>query len=108
MEQPLPVFDPSPIGLLTLALNFVLPLIVGLVTKQSWSSTVKGLILLFVAFVKTVLVAWLVALTNGVPFNLPAVLYTTLFNFAIAVAAYFGLLKDTQIAKGAQNAGVKD
>lgn len=106
--EPLPVFDPSPIGLLSLAINFVLPLIVGLVTKQSWSKTVKGVVLLFVAFVKTVLVAWLVALNAGQPFNLTMVLYTTLFNFAIAVAAYFGLLKDTPLANAAQRAGIKD
>jgi hypothetical protein len=80
---------------------------VGLVTKQHWSSGIKGVILLFVAFVKTFLMAWLVALTDHLAFNFTMVLYATLFNFAIAVAAYFGLLKDTPLANAAQRAGVK-
>jgi len=107
MEQPLPVFDPSALGLLSLAINFVLPLIVGLVTKQHWSSTVKGVVLLFVSFVKTFLMTWLADLANHMTFNFTMVLYATLFNFAIAVAAYFGLLKDTPLANAAQRAGVK-
>jgi hypothetical protein len=103
----LPVFSPTPGGLLSLAVTFVLPLVVGLVTKQSWKSWVKGVVLLFVAFLKTLLEAWLAGINAGVDVDMWALAYTTLVNFLIAVAAYFGLLKGTPLADAAQRAGVK-
>jgi hypothetical protein len=106
--EALPIFTLTPGGLLSLALTFVLPLIVGLVTKQSWTGWVKGVILLFVAFLKTLLEAWLTAINSHVDFDLVTVAYTTLVSFLIAVAAYFGLLKGTPLADAAQRAGVKD
>jgi len=100
--------QPSLLGVLGLILNFGLPLLVGLLTRPSWAPQVKGVILLAIALVKTVLEAWVMALASGAPFNIWAVLVATGVNFVIAVAAWFGLLKNTAIADMARNSLVKD
>lgn len=107
MDQ-LPMFQPDAAGLLSLAITFVLPLVVSFITKRSWSKTTKGVTLLAVAFAKTILESWLAAINAGLHFNWTVVLYSTLVNFAIAVAAYFGLLKDTPLNNAVQDSGVKD
>lgn len=100
--------QPSLLGVLGLILNFGLPLLVGLVSRPSWAPQVKGVILLALALVKTVLEAWVLALASGVTFNLWSVLAATLMNFVLAVGAWFGLLKNTAIAEKARNSLVTD
>jgi len=102
------MIDPSPIGVLGLILNFGLPLLVGLITRPSWTPQVKGTLLLLVALIKTILEAWVVALSSGVPFNFWAVLTATAVNFILAVGAWFGLLKGTPLAELAKRSLVKD
>lgn len=102
------VTQPSLLGVLGLILNFGLPLLVGLLTRPSWSPQIKGTVLLTIALVKTILEAWVLALASGVPFNFWSVLIATAINFAIAVAGWFGLLKGTSIAELAKNSLLKD
>jgi hypothetical protein len=102
------IVQPSLLGVLGLILNFGLPLVVGLITRPSWAPQLKGSLLLLVALVKTVLEAWVLALSSGVPFNFWAVLISTTVNFIIAVGAWFGLLKGTAIAELAKNSLLKD
>lgn len=86
------VFAPGLLGLVSFVLAAVLPAVVALVVKRSYSATVKALILLGLAAVKSVGVA-LVA--NG---HLDvATLTATGYSFVIAVGVYFGLLKGTAL-----------
>ncbi len=86
-------FEPSLAGLLSLTLTILLPLLVALIVRASWSATAKGVTLLGASAVKTFIEAWLSHVSQGEPFAFYNVLYMVLINFGIAVAAYFGLLK---------------
>lgn len=101
-------FAPDAGGLIGLLITLVLPLLVGLLSKQSWGTGTKGAILLGLAAVKTVLEAWLMATNKGVAFDFVPIVYTTLINFVIAVAVHFGLLRNTPVQRKAQNAGITD
>lgn len=103
----LDVGEPSLVGFLSIVVAVGLPYLVGLLSKPDWAPQVKGVLLLVLALVKTLLEAWIAALTAGVPFNFWAVLYSTGISFLIAVGAYFGLLKNTESLKRTQQAGVK-
>lgn len=100
--------QPSLLGVLAFILNFGLPLVVGLLSRPSWAPQLKGTLLLLVALVKTVLEAWVLALSSGAEFNFWSVLIATAVNFVIAVGAWFGLLKNTAIAEMAKNSLIKD
>lgn len=107
---PLPVygFAPNLGGLIGLLIIVVLPLIVGLLTKQSWSAGTKGLVLLALAAIKSILEAWLAAVNTTASFAVVPVIYTTVINFLIAVAVHFGLLRNTSVGRKAQNSGNVD
>jgi hypothetical protein len=103
------LFEASPAGLLSLALTVILPLVAALFMRSSWSAFAKGLVLLLLAAVKAFLEAWLGAETSGESFNAWQAAYTALVNFGIAVAVYFGLLRDTSVQQAAIHSGpVKD
>lgn len=104
----MPMFTPNLVGLLSLLVAAGLPYLVGLLTRGSWSAKTKGAVLLGLAFVKTVLEAWIVALAQGVPFDFWAVLYSTGISFVIAVGSWFGLLRNTDLAEKAQKSLIKD
>ncbi|MFB6392648.1 hypothetical protein [Polymorphospora lycopeni] len=110
METTLPVygFTADLGGLLSLAITIVLPILVGLVTRQSTSGAVKAVLLLALAAVKTVLEAWLQATNTGVAFEAVPVIYTTAINFGIAVAIHLGLFRPTGVADAAQSVVVTD
>lgn len=99
------MFEPSLAGILSLILTIVLPLVVGLLTRPSTPAHVKGLVLLFVAAVKSVIEAFL---AGGPDFNLATTIYTVGLNFGIAVVMYFGLLRGSPPQVHAQNSLVKD
>lgn len=107
-ELPVYGFAPDAGGLIGLLITLVLPLLVGLLTKQSWSGTTKGAVLLGLAAVKTVLEAWLMATNKNVAFDFVPIVYTTLINFVIAVTVHFGLLRKSSLQRKAQNSGVTD
>lgn len=99
------IFSPDLKGLLSLVLTILLPVLVGLLTKQSTPSHVKALGLLGLSAVKTVVEAFLV---GGGDFSLSRTVFTVAVNFGIAVVMYFGLFKPTGVAEAAQKALVKD
>jgi hypothetical protein len=107
-DLPIYGFAPNLGGFLSFAVAVILPFLAGLLTKQSWSGAVKGSVLLVLAFAKTLIEAWIDAVNSGVVFNLWPVFWTTAMNFAIAVIAYFGILKDTKAIAAVQRSGVKD
>ena len=86
------MFDQSWQGLVSLALAVLLPVIVGLLTKASWSPGLKALLLLGLAALKSFGEAWLVA---GPDFNVEQVAWAIGLNFAIAVTMQYGLYKHT-------------
>ena len=98
--------EPSLAGLLSLLVTFILPLIAALFMRAGWSTTTKGLVLLAVAVVKAYLEAWLGATQNDVTFNFVAAAYSTLVTFAMAVVAYFGVLKNSSVQQAAIRGGV--
>lgn len=109
MEAELPLLtQPSLISVLSLLVAALLPYAAGLLSKQSWAPQVKGVILLSLAFSKTVVEQVIVALNSGAPFDFWAIVYSTFITFIIAVGAWFGLLKNTALANAAQKALVKD
>ncbi len=110
-NNPLPslptyLFEPSLIGLLSLFLTLILPIAAALFMRSTWSSPAKGLVLLGVSAVKTVLEAWLASLQDGYVLDWWPLLYTTLLNLAIAVASYFGWLKGSPTQQAALAVGV--
>lgn len=99
------LFEPNLRGLLSFFIAFLLPFLVALVTKQSWSSSTRALVLIGFAAVKSVVEAYLV---GGADFNLAVVVYTVALNAGIAVLAYFGGLRKTSTLAKAQNSLNKD
>lgn len=101
-------FAPNLGGLLSLAITIVLPILVGLVTRQSTAAGVKAVLLLGLAAVKTVLEAWLQAVNTDVVFDWVPVVYSVLINFGIAVAVHYGLFKPSGVSAAAQRSLVAD
>lgn len=101
-------FAPNLGGLLSLAVTIVLPILVGLVTRQSTSAGAKATLLLLLSAVTSVLSAWLQAENTAAVFHWIPVVYSTAINFGIAVALHFGLFKPTGVAGAAQRTLVAD
>ncbi len=101
-------FAPNLGGLLSLAITVLLPILVGLITRQSTSAGTKAVLLLALSAVNSVLSAWLQAENTNAVFEWIPVVYSTAINFGIAVTLHFGLFKPTGVASAAQNSGVKD
>lgn len=107
-ELPTYLFAPTLAGLLSLLLNFVLPLLAGLLMKASWSTPVKGTILLFLSAVKGFLESWLAADAAHAAFPVGGAVMNSLVVWGIAVATYFGLLRGSSLQRAAITSGVKD
>ena len=105
-ELPTYLGEPSLAGLLSLAVTFLLPVIAALFMRAQWSVFRKGLVLLGLAAVKAFLEAWLGAVNSDEVFNFVAAVYTAVVTFAMAVAAYVGLLKNTPVQRAALEGGV--
>jgi hypothetical protein len=101
-------FAPNLGGLLSLAITILLPILVGLVTRQSTSAGVKATLLLLLSAVNSILSAWLQAENTAAVFDWIPVVYSTLVNFGIAVTLHFGLFKPTGVAGAAQRSLVAD
>jgi hypothetical protein len=104
-QLPTYLFEPSLAGVLSLAVTFLLPLLAALLMKSSWSALRKGLVLLALATAKAFLEAWLGAANSGEHFDIWRTLYADVINFALAVAAYFGILRGTTTQQAALNGG---
>lgn len=95
-DLPTYLFAPTWAGLLSFVLTAVLPLLVALLARASWSSTAKGLLLLFLAAVKQTVEA-IIAGGYG---TVPGLLLAVLANFLVAVGIYFGLLRGSSVQQG--------
>lgn len=102
------LFALSPAGWMSLAVTVVLPLLAGLLMKQSWGTGVKGLILLALTSGKTLLEAAIAANDAATAFNWATALWTVVINFVIAVAIHFGVWRGTAVQRAAITSGVKD
>lgn len=107
-ELPIYGFAPNLGGLLSLAITVLLPILVGLVTRQSTSAGTKAVLLLALSAVNSILSAWLQAENTSAVFEWIPVVYTTAISFGIAVAVHLGFYRPTGVASAAQNSGVKD
>ena len=103
-------FEMNTRGIVQLLLQFLLPLLVGLLTKQSWPSGTKAILLLALTAVSQFLVQVQDYLSgpDGSVFNWQSVLYATVIGFAISVATHFGLWKPTGASDTAQMTLVND
>lgn len=100
-------FVPTLAALLSLLVSFVLPLVVGLVTKASWPSGLKAVLLLALQAVGQLLVAAL-AVPDALGFDWKGWLYAVGIGFVMSVAAHFGLWAPTGVAATAQRTLVND
>lgn len=105
-ELPTYMGEPSLAGFLSLAVTFLLPIIAALFMRAQWSAFRKGLVLLAVAVVKSVLESWLGAVNSGEAFNLATTVYVAVVTFAMAVVAYVGLWKNSPVQQAAIQGGV--
>lgn len=95
-------------GLIALVVQFVLPLVVGLVTKASWSAGLRAVLLLLLSFVAQVLVELGTSLDAGTSFDWRTALWSAAVGFVMAVAVHFGLWKPTGAADAAKDSGITD
>jgi len=98
----------SNLQLVELAINALLPLIVGFVTKKSTHGGIKAVLLLALSGVTSYLTLYHEALTTGTAFDAQAVLKETVETFIIAVATHFGIYKPAGMTDWTQGKLVKD
>lgn len=105
---PVYAFQPNMGGLLSIMLTLVLPLAVAVITTRVTASTVKGVLLLMIASLKTLIEALIANGNDTIHFNWIPVLMNLILNFGLAVIMHFGLWKPTGAATAIQdNVGVK-
>ncbi len=101
------LFAPTLAGVLSLALTVILPLLAAVLMRSNWSAFKKGLVLLALAALKAFLEAWIGAVESAEAFDAFRVTYSLLINFGLAVVAYFGIWRHTDIQQSALSSGVK-
>lgn len=94
--------------IIQLLVSTILPLIVGLVTKRSTSSSVKALLLAALALVSSGLTELLTSINGEVAFDFGTWLIAAIGTFVVAVGTHFGLWKPTQATQRIQGVGNKD
>lgn len=104
-ELPGYLFAMSWAGVASFVVAWLLPFLAALLSKQSWPGWVKGVLLLLVSAVKVFIEAYLVA---GADFHPVQTLYAVGLNFAVAVVAYFGVIRGSALQQRLLNSGVKD
>lgn len=97
-------------GLVALALQFLLPLLVGLLTKAGWPTRTKAILLLALTAVTQFLVQLQDSLSgaDGSRFDWQSVAYAIMIGFVVSVASHFGLWKPTGATLVAQMTLVND
>lgn len=97
--------NPSVAYWLTLVVTLLLPILVGLVTKASWSGGLKAVLLLAFS-AATAIISNLLAV-NG-PTDVGPMVTSVITTFVIAVAVHFGFWKPTDVSTTVQSVLVKD
>lgn len=104
-DSPTVIWDLSPASV-SIIVGFLLPLLVGLVTKVSTPSSVKGVLLLLLSAVSGLLAQ---AAVEDAGFAVTQeALISAGITFAIGVATHYGLWRPTGATARVQAAGVKD
>lgn len=96
------------VQVLSLVVGVVLPLLVGIVTKQSTDPGVKAVLLALLSAVSGFLAEYLTALNTAQNFDWGTVAMTFLGTFLVAVGMHYGLWKPTGVADAAQSSVVTD
>jgi hypothetical protein len=96
------------LSIVQLCIAFVLPLLVGLVTKTSMRGGVKALLLAGLNLVLALLSELARALTAGETFDLGVALISALPAFIVSVGAHMGLWKPTGVTNTVQHLLVTD
>jgi ethanolamine transporter EutH len=107
-ELPVYAFQPNLGGLLSMILTLILPLAVAVITTRVTSSNVKGILLLIIVAIKTLVEALISNGADYIHFAWVAFLMNLVINFAFAVMMHFGLWKPTgAAAKVQEDVGLK-
>lgn len=101
-------YSPDLGGVLALVIQFILPLVVGLVTKVSTASSVKSVLLLALTALTQFVLSWQEAVEAAQTFDYGLVLWNVAVGFAISTAAHFGLYRGTGLTAKAQQTLVRD
>jgi len=94
-ELPVYAFQPNFGGLLSMLLTLVLPLAVAVITTRVTSSNVKGILLLIIVSIKTLVEALISNGNDYINFAWVPFLMNLLINFAFAAIMHFGLWRPT-------------
>ena len=93
------------VGVLTLLITVGLPLLVALVTKWSTSSPVKGVVLLALDAVATLLTMWYNDAQGGMRFEWKVAVFNAVIAYVISVTSYFGIWRKSALRVGLQSIG---
>lgn len=98
-------FNLDTAGLVQLAVAFVLPVLVGLVTTRVTAPGTKAALLAGLSLLTALGTELLAAIDAGQPYDLGAGLVTGFGTFIAAVAMHYGLWKPTGVSVKAQDIG---
>jgi protein-S-isoprenylcysteine O-methyltransferase Ste14 len=93
---------------LSLFIGTVLPLLVGWVTKESWSAGAKAVTLAFLSAVSGFSASALDAVQADKLWDWRTSLVTVLGTFLVAVGIHFGIWKPVGASAAVQRSGVRD
>lgn len=96
------------IMLLTLVIQVLLPLLVGLVTKRLHPAWLKAVLLVVLTLANQYFVGWLAAAQAGQHFNFVDYAWNVIFGYVVSVAAHYGFWVPTGVTAVAQSSLVKD
>lgn len=86
----------------------LLPLVVACIVKQSWNSTVKGIIHLTLAAITAVASQAIASIHGNTPFLWQSVVVSALVTFAVGLLAYYGVKISIPAQYIQVNYGIKD
>jgi hypothetical protein len=98
-------FEPTLVQFLTLLVSFALPVLVGLVTKQTTHAGLKAVLLATLSLIAGVASEALAAAQQGEAFDFFASVYSFAGVFIVAVATHYGVWKPTGVSAAAQAVG---
>ncbi|QGJ93474.1 membrane protein [Arthrobacter phage Mufasa8] len=90
-------------ALLALAVQFLLPVLIDLVTTEVTRNGVKTLLLAILTLATTLATGVLNAHDTGAPYDLAQALLTGLGGFILSIAAYYKVWKKSGVSAAAQN-----
>lgn len=93
------------VAILQVVIAFVLPLLVGIVTKKTTNSTVKVVLLGGLSLVSSFLTQWLAASIAGTAYDGQQALLTGLVSWGISIASHLGVWVPTGATSKAQEFG---